>query len=286
VSDPVLIRADGSYLYTLPSVVDDADFGVTAVVRGEDHVTNTGVQIALFEALDAPPPAFGHHNLLVRADGEPLSKRDNPLSVPRLRADGYEPMAVASLAALVGTAAPVRAVGDLESLRRMVPLSAVSRAPATFDPADLDRLNAALLHEMPYEAVRDWLDAECGLSDPAFWETVRGNLAFRREAKEWAAILTAPPQAADGAMPGPEDRAVLAAALEALPPEPWDADTFRAWTAQVRSATGAKGKALFMPLRKALTGRQSGPEMAPLMRLLGRDAVAHRLARALDAAAG
>lgn len=280
VSDPILVREDGSYLYTLPSVVDDVDFGVTVVVRGEDHVTNTGVQIALFEALGATPPAFAHHNLLVRADGEPLSKRDNPLSVARLRAAGYEPMAVASLAALVGTSEPVRAVHDLDALADAVPMSAVSRGPATFDPAELDRLNAALLHAMPFETVRDWLEQETGKSDPRFWEAVRGNLAFRHEALEWHAILSAP---AAPPRVTPEDRAVLEAARAALPPEPWDEATFRAWTDAVKGETGRKGRALFMPLRLALTGRTSGPEMGPLMGLLGRDAVAERLDRALAA---
>jgi len=281
LSDPILVREDGSYPYTLPSVVDDVDFAVTVVVRGEDHVTNTAVQIALFEALGAQPPAFAHHNLLVRADGEPLSKRDNPLSIARLRAAGYEPMAVASLAALVGTSEPVRAVPDLPALAEAVPLSAVSRGPATFDPAELDRLNASLLHAMPFEAVREWLEGETGEADPVFWEAVRGNLALRRDALDWHRVIRTPP--AQGAPAGPEDRAVLEAARASLPPEPWDETTFRSWTEAVRGATGRKGRALFMPLRVALTGRGSGPEMGPIIALLGREAVADRLDRALSA---
>jgi glutamyl-tRNA synthetase len=241
------------------------------------------VQIALFEALGAAPPAFGHHNLLVRADGEPLSKRDNPLSIARLRAADYEPMAVASLAALVGTSEPVRPVADLAELAQAVPLSAVSRGPATFDPADLDRLNAAIVHALPFEAVQQWLAEETGKADPRFWELVRGNIAFRREALDWHAVLSSPPAAE--ATPGGEDREVLEAALAALPQEPWGEGTFREWTDAVKAATGRKGKALFMPLRLALTGRRSGPEMGPLLELLGRAAVADRLERAVASAA-
>ena len=281
VSDPILVREDGTFLYTLPSVVDDAAFGVTAVVRGEDHVTNTAVQIALFEAIGVSAPAFGHHNLLVRADGEPLSKRDNPLSVSRLRAAGYEPMAVASLAALVGTAEPVRAVGDLAALADAVALSSVSRGPATFDQADLDRLNAAIVHELPFEAVKDWLEEATGTAvDPRFWEIVRGNCAFRHDALYWHTVIFTPPDVGSVA----EDRPVLQAARDALPPEPWDAETFRTWTDSIKAATGRKGRALFMPLRVALTGRRDGPEMGPLMGLIGRTAVAERLDTALAAA--
>ncbi|WP_439648261.1 glutamate--tRNA ligase [Acuticoccus kalidii] len=283
VSDPVLVRADGSYLYTLPSVVDDLDFGVTTVVRGEDHITNTGVQIALFEALGGEAPAFGHHNLLTRQDGEPLSKRDNPLSVTRLRAEGYEPMAVASLAVLVGTSHPVEPVADMANLAGKAPLSAVSKGPAMFDPADLKRLNAALLHDMPYEAAADWLDARFGLADRMFWETVRGNLALRGDAAEWFDIWQNAPRLTDASgapILAREDAAVIAAADALLPPDPWGEETFKAWTGAIRAETGAKGKALFMPLRKALTGREQGPEMAAFILLLGRERIIHRLASA------
>jgi glutamyl-tRNA synthetase len=273
LSDPVLVREDGTPLYTFTSVVDDALLGVTTVIRGEDHVTNTGVQIALFEALGATPPRFAHHNLLVRADGEPLSKRDNPLSLSRLAADGYEPMAVASLAVLLGTSRPVEAVASMAELAARIRLSDVSRGPATFEVAELDRLNAALLHRMPYEAAAPWLRAE-GADDPAFWATVRENLARRGEVRFWRDAWRGrlPPATADGA--------VLEAARRALPPEPWDETTFRGWTDAVRAATGAKGRALFLPLRLALTGSDHGPEMARWILLLGRDETERRLAAA------
>ncbi|WP_075219702.1 glutamate--tRNA ligase [Acuticoccus yangtzensis] len=279
VSDPVLVRADGSYLYTFTSVVDDLDMGVTLVVRGEDHITNTGVQLALFEALGGAAPAFGHHNLLTRADGEPLSKRDNPLSLTRLRAASIEPMAVASLAVLTGTSNPVEPVADLGALAARADLSAISRSPATFDPADVERLNAALLHEMPFAAVADWLAETCGVTDPAVWEALRGNLSVRTDILPWVAILRDGPAVVPV---GPSDRPVLQAARDALPPEPWDEATFKAWTGAVKTATGAKGKALFMPLRLALTGEASGPELAPILRLLGRAEADRRLGAALS----
>ncbi|RAH97027.1 glutamate--tRNA ligase [Acuticoccus sediminis] len=278
ISDPVLVREDGTYLYTLTSVVDDIDMGVTLVVRGEDHITNTGVQIAIFEALGAAAPDFGHHNLLTRADGEPLSKRDNPLSLTRLRAEEVEPMAVASLAVLTGTSHPVEPVADLAALCARADLASISRGPATFDPADVERLNAALLHEMPFEAVAPWLAETYGVTDPAVWAALRGNLGRRRDIGPWIAILRDGPAAVQ---PGSADRPVLEAALQALPAEPWDEGTFKGWTSAVKAATGAKGKALFMPLRLALTGEEKGPELGPFFLLLGRDATARRLEAAL-----
>ncbi len=278
ISDPVLVRADGSYLYTLTSVVDDVDMGVTLIVRGEDHITNTGVQIALFEALGASPPAFAHHNLLTRSDGEPLSKRDNPLSLTRLRLDEMEPMAVASLAVLTGTSQAVEPVADLAALCARADLASVSRGPATFDPADVTRLNAALLHEMPFEAVAPWLHDTYGVTDPAVWQVLCGNLAKRTDIAPWIAILRDGPAASAVA---PEDCAVLGAARDALPPQPWDETTFKMWTAAVKQATGAKGKALFMPLRLALTGETSGPELGPFLMLMGYEEAARRLDAAM-----
>lgn len=286
LSDPILVREDGSYLYTLPSVVDDRDMGITLVVRGEDHITNTGVQIALFEALGAEPPAFAHHNLLIRADGAPLSKRDNPLSLRALREAGFEPMAVASLACLVGTSNAVVPVAGLSDLTAMADLSRVSRGPATFEPADLDRLNAALVHDMPLERAAPQL-AAFGGNDADFWAVVRGNLTFVREAEEWWHILKTGPDEAQLSDAFSDDAAdVLDAASKTLPEAPWDETTFKAWTSAVKDATGAKGKRLFLPLRLALTGRASGPEMGPFLALLNRDDVTKRLAKAVEAATG
>jgi glutamyl-tRNA synthetase len=270
LSDPVLVREDGTYLYTLPSVVDDIDLGVTHVIRGDDHITNTGAQIALFRALGCEPPAFGHHNLLTAASGEGLSKRTGALSIKSLREDGIEPMAIASLATLIGTSDAVSAVPDLETLAWDFDISRSSRSAAKFDPAELVVLNRALLRDMPYEAVRERL-AVLGVEGDkaeAFWLAVRGNIERLADARDWWAIVTVGPHAVELAN---EDREFVREAFELLPPEPWDRETWKVWTEAVKGKTGRKGKALFAPLRLALTGVPSGPELADLLPLLGRE---------------
>lgn len=271
LSDPILVREDGTYLYTLPSVVDDIELGITHVIRGDDHVTNTGVQIALFEALGATAPAFGHHNLLTTASGEGLSKRTGALSIRSLRESGLEPMAIGSLAVLTGTSENVVPEGDMMKLADRFDPAATSRSAAKFDPADLTGLNRALVQAMPFEAVRDRLVAFGIMGEKAepFWMAVRGNLDRVQDATAWWKIVTVRPE--PGAAFGAEDAAFLREAFDLLPEEPWDGDTFRAWTAAVRERTGRKGKALFMPLRLALTGRDQGPELADLLPLLGRE---------------
>lgn len=279
LSDPVLVRADGSYLYTLPSVIDDIDLGVTHVIRGEDHVTNTAVQIALFQALGGPVPSFGHHNLLVLADGSAMSKRTGTLSLRSLRAEGYEPMAVASLAVLVGTSDAVEAVASLDDLASRVELAHISRAPARFDPSDIAGINADLVHAMDYKAARPRLGALDADLGPAFWEAIRANLTVVADAVAWRDVVRGPlakpaGEAGDTAL---LDTSFLAAARDLLPPEPWDASTFRAWTQAVSAATGKRGKALFHPLRVAMTGREDGPELAKLMPLIGFEGMSARL---------
>jgi glutamyl-tRNA synthetase len=272
LSDPVLIRADGGYLYTLPSVVDDIDLGVTLVVRGEDHVTNTAVQIELFEALGAPPPGFAHHNLLTTASGEGLSKRSGALSIGSLRDSGLEAMAVASLAVLTGTAEPVRPLPSLPDLAALVDLARISRAPARFDPAEIDVLNARLLHETPFETVAARLSSMGIAGGEAFWNAVRGNVSRLADAAAWWHVVH---EAID---PVIADPVVTGRAAELLPAEPWTEATWGSWTDAVKAATGAKGKALFMPLRLALTGLDHGPELKALLPLIGRERAAARLA--------
>lgn len=274
LSDPVLVRADGSYLYTLPSVVDDAEMGITHVIRGEDHVTNTAVQIQILSALGAPVPAFAHHNLITTASGEGLSKRLGHLSLRGLREAGYEPLAVAALATLTGSAEAVRPVADLGELAGLLDLAHVSRAPAKFDTHDLDQLNARLVHAMPYDAAAGRL-AELGVpreAGEAFWMAVRANLTRVAQAGPWWGVVQGPvtPVIADAAF------AARAAAL--LPPEPWDASTWKAWSEAVKAETGLKGKALFLPLRLALTGLDHGPDLAGLLPLIGRARSLRRLA--------
>jgi len=271
LSDPVLVRGDGTYLYTLPSVADDIDLGVTHLIRGDDHVTNTGVQIALFRALGAEPPSFGHHNLLTASSGEGLSKRSGALSIGSLREQGIEPMAVASLAVLTGTSENVIAARDMAELAAHFDLAATSRSASKFDPADLVALNRTLLHGAPFTDMAGRL-AALGIVGPTaepFWLAVRGNLDRLTDAAAWWRVV------ADGPAERPEfsdgDRDFLRSAFDALPPEPWDGATFKRWMDQVKESSGRKGRALFMPVRLALTGLPSGPELADLLPLLGRE---------------
>lgn len=272
MSDPVLIRADGSYLYTLPSVVDDIDLGITHVIRGEDHVSNTGTQIEIFEALGGSVPTFAHHNLLTGAEGEGLSKRIGSLSLEELREAGYEPMAVAAVAVLTGTSLPVEPYPDLDAMARAFTLDTVSHGSARFDPAELASLNARILHQMPYAAAQPRL-AALGLDSEPLWLALRGNLAVFPDISDLATLVTGPvtPVIAD------EDRDYLATARELLPAEPWDETTWSKWTEALKGATGRKGRALFHPLRLALTGREQGPELRSLLPLLGRTASLARL---------
>jgi glutamyl-tRNA synthetase len=271
LSDPVLVRADGTYLYTLPSVADDIDLAITHVIRGEDHVTNTAVQVQIFEALGASAPAFAHHNLLTAASGEGLSKRLGHLSLASLREEGLEPQAVASLAVLVGSAEAVRPVSSLDELAGLIDFAHISRAPARFDESELMHLNARLVHGMSYEAVRDRLVGFGILGGEAFWNAVRANLATVSDAAAWWLVVQGP------ATPVIADRDFTEKAANLLPPEPWDGSTWKTWTDAVKGATGAKGRALFMPLRLALTGREDGPELAGLLPLIGSERAKARL---------
>jgi len=273
LSDPVLRREDGTYLYTLPSVVDDVEFGVTHVIRGEDHVTNTAVQIQIFEALAGAAPGFGHHNLLTDAGGEGLSKRTGALSIASLREKGVEALAVAALAVLVGSAEPVRPVATLDELAKLVELKHLSHGAARFDEAELDALSARILHQTPYASVTDKL-AALGIAGPnaeAFWNAVRGNLSRLSDATIWRRVVEG------DVTPVVEDRAYLDLAASRLPEGAWDGSTWGAWTNDLKALTGRKGRELYHPLRLALTGRDAGPELAALLPLIGRARALGRL---------
>lgn len=269
LSDPVLVREDGTYLYTLPSVVDDIDFGITHVIRGEDHVVNTAVQIELFEALGGTVPSFAHHSLLTGADGQGLSKRLGSLAIASLREEGLEAMAVVSHASLLGTSDSIHPCIDYRELIEGFDLGKLSRAPARFDDNELRGLNARLLHMMPYETVK----ARLAKADEPFWLAVRGNLTTFRDVWDWWTIVAGEivPVIAEA------DRDFIRAAAGLLPPAPWTGDTWKAWTEAVKASTGRKGKALFMPLRQALTGLDHGPELALLLPLIGHDRAMERL---------
>jgi glutamyl-tRNA synthetase len=271
MSDPVLIREDGLFLYTPTSVADDIDMGITHVIRGEDHVTNTGVQIEIFEALGAKPPQFAHMPLLVGADGEALSKRLGSLSIEQLREGGYEPIAVLSHLGKIGTSDVLEVGATLEELAASFDFGKMGRAPARYDSADLDRLNAAALHAMSYAEARPRLaerDADLG---EAFWLAVRANLHLFDGVATWVRVVRGPVE------PLRDEPEFLAEAAELLP-STLDEGAWSAWTSAIKDATGRKGKALFLPLRRALTGLDHGPEMGPLLVLIGRDAARQRLA--------
>ncbi len=271
VSDPVLIRADGTPLYTFTSVVDDLDEAITDIVRGEDHVTNTGLQLDIMEAL-APGrrmPKFAHLPLLVDADGGKLSKRIGSLTLRGLRGDGIEPAALAGYLARLGTSEnPVAGLPD--ALAPNYDLRHVSHASARFDGRQLLALNRSTLRDLPFEAVADRLPPA---ATPAFWSAVRGNLDLMNEARGWWDVVA-------GSIVPPlleEEADYLRTALATLPPEPWDNDVWRVWIDELKSASGRKGKKLFMPLRQALTGEDHGPELRDLLPLMGRNRAAERL---------
>ena len=274
ISDPVLIREDGQYLYTLPSCIDDVDFGVTHVIRGEDHVTNTAAQVEVFRAIlthrDGAMPDFAHHSLLVGADGEGLSKRLGSLSIERMRSDGIEPAAITSLLARLGTADPVEPVIDPAILAQGFAMDRVGRAPARFSMEELAQLNAKVLHLMPYARVADRLEP-LGVSE-GLWLAVRGNLERLEDAADWLAVTEG--QVAPGIAAGDADFCATAAGHvpDEIGPNDW-----KPFVDAVKAETNRKGKGLFMPLRKALTGQGTGPEMAALFPLIGAEKARARL---------
>ncbi|MBX7528488.1 glutamate--tRNA ligase [Qipengyuania vesicularis] len=276
LSDPVIRRADGSWLYMLPSAVDDLDMGVTDVLRGEDHVSNTAVQIQMFTALIAAQypaqhiPRFAHEALLVGKEGK-LSKRLGSLGCDAFRERGIEPEALIALLARLGTSQPVEPIADRTHLVETFDLSTFGRAPAKFDDTELERLNAAIVHSMDFAKVADRLPK--GM-DEAGWHAVRPNLSHVGEVEDWWKLVTGPieqPEFSD------EDRAYLAQAGEALE---WGEDPWHALTGKLKETTGRKGKALFLPLRQALTGMDHGPDMAELLPLIGEKEARARLERA------
>ena len=277
LSDPVIRRADGSWLYMLPSTVDDVDMGITKVLRGEDHVSNTAVQIQMFTALYAagfaaakPVPEFAHEALLVGKEGK-LSKRLGSLGCDAFREKGIEPEAIIALLSRLGTSLPVEPIADRAALLDTFDLSTFGRAPAKFDDSELERVNTAIVHAMPFEVVKDRLPE--GM-DEAGWHAVQPNIATVGEVSEWWRLVTGPIEVCEIS---DEDKAYLAQAAEALT---WGDDPWRALTSALKESTGRKGKALFLPLRQALTGMNHGPDMGELLPLIGEVEARKRLAKA------
>jgi glutamyl-tRNA synthetase len=270
MSDPVIRRADGSWLYMLPSVIDDIAMGVTDVLRGEDHVSNTAAQAQMFAALGAQPPRFAHEALLVGTEGK-LSKRLGSLGLAELREAGIEPEALVALLARLGTADPVDPALGAEALAASFDLSRFGRAPARFDEAELHRVNAAIVHRLPFARVAHLLPE--GMSE-AGWDAIRPNLSHIDEAADWWRVVTGPvtPLTCDA-----ETRDYLHLAADTAAAMAWEGDPWHQLTAELKQATGRKGKALFLPLRQALTGRDHGPDMAALLPLIGKETVVGRL---------
>jgi glutamyl-tRNA synthetase len=268
------VREDGVPLYTFSSVVDDVDFGITHIIRGEDHVTNAAVQIQIWQALtDKPPPAFAHFPLIVSASGVEMSKRLGTLSIAGLRDEmEIEPMAIDSLLGRLGTSEPITPILSLDELAKTFDLDKISHSTPKFDVEELKALNAKILHLTPYEIVRERLQ-EMGLGalDAAFWHVIRANLTKLSDIRQWWQVANGP------ITPAISDRDFAAAALAVLPAAPWNETSWTAWTEAVKNKTGRKGKDLFMPLRLALTGTDHGPEMKMLLPMIGPDRARARL---------
>jgi len=266
VSDPVLIRGDGQYLYTLASVVDDVEMGITHVVRGSDHVTNTATQIQMMDALGGTVPTFAHHSLLTGPQGEGLSKRLGTLSLRDMRKEGIVPEALISLMARLGSSQPVELQSDLAAVAEGFDLSHFGSAPTKFDKDDLFPLTARYLQILPLGAVAHAV-TDAGVPEDradAFWTVVRDNITTLNDLSPWWTLCS------EGAEPviSAEDKDFVTEALALLPEGPFSADTWSNWTQAVKEATGRKGKSLFMPLRLALTGQAHGPDMSTLLPLL------------------
>ena len=274
LSDPVVRREDGSWLYLLPSVIDDIDLDITDVVRGEDHVTNSAVQTQMFEALGASPPAFAHEALLVAAEGK-LSKRLGAYGVAHLKEEGVEPMALLDVLARIGTSQPIEPFASLDELAESFGFATFGRAPAHFDPHEVELINARLLHHLDYSAVAEQLPAGAAESD---WLLLRPNLTRLSDFGGWFAVLRGeigPPELSHDERLLAKEAAAIAEQLD------WSPEAWRELTEQLKAATGKKGRELFHPLRLALTGRESGPEMAGLVERMGK----HRAIGRLEAAA-
>ena len=269
LSDPVLIKADGQPLYTLTSVVDDVEFAVTHIIRGEDHVANTAVQIQLFQALGGNVPTFGHFSLIADASGGKLSKRAGSISLENLRDDGIEPMSILSLLAKLGTSDPIEIRTARAQLIEEFEIGKFGRSQPKLDIVELEHLNGKLMHLLNFADVADRLPAGAG---PEFWDAVHGNLLRVSDAAPWWDVIQGPVTPVAG------DADFLALATTYLPAGPLDGSSWGTWTGAIKAATGRKGKELFLPLRLALTGLDHGPELARLLPLIGRERALERLA--------
>ena len=270
-SDPVVLREDGGFLYNLPSVIDDVEMGITNIIRGEDHVTNSGIQIEMFSSLAKNAPIFGHHPLLVDENGDPFSKRNTALSIKGLKDKNFEPMAINSLNTSIGTSIEINAFHSLNEISDILDLSKLGRAPGRFSLDQLTKLNSSQLSILNFEEIKDRLKKQNIIVNESLWEIVKNNIDFLSEYSKWDTIINKEIEIENF------DNNFLKLAADVLPSEPWDQKTWSLWIEKIKSSTDRKGKDLFLPLRMAITGLEDGPELKKLILLIGYDKIKRRL---------
>ena len=273
-SDPVLKREDGDYLYNLPSVVDDIEMNITHIIRGEDHITNSGIQIEIFNALDSGIPIFGHNSLLVSESGEPFSKRNSAASINQLREDGIDPNAINSLNASIGSSVDIEAYNSLNLLAQQFEITSLGRAPARYSNDQLYKLNSELLSNYDFEKIISLLGDNKGSFNREFWDCIKHNISNISEVFEWIRVIDEPINIEIDI-----EYEYLDVAQGLLPNEPWNIETWDQWILKIKEKTERKGKDLFMPIRLALTGKTKGPELNKLILLMGYNKVMERLKR-------
>ena len=273
-SDPVLKREDGDYLYNLPSVVDDIEMNITHIIRGEDHITNSGIQIEIFNALDSGIPIFGHNSLLVSESGEPFSKRNSAASINQLREDGIDPNAINSLNASIGSSVDIEAYNSLNLLAQQFEITSLGRAPARYSNDQLYKLNSELLSNYDFEKIISLLGDNKGSFNREFWDCIKHNISNISEVFEWIRVIDEPIN-----IDIDIEYEYLNVAQDLLPNEPWNIETWDQWILKIKEKTERKGKDLFMPIRLALTGKTKGPELNKLILLMGYNKVMERLKR-------
>jgi glutamyl-tRNA synthetase len=271
LADPVLIREDGVPLFTLSTSVDDGEMNITHIMRGEDHVSNTAIQVQIMEALGHTLPQFGHIALLQMKGGK-LSKRVGGGDIRGLREEGIFPMVINSYLAKIGTSDSIALYESIDALIDSFDIDKFGRAMANYDPEEMARLNQKLLHQVPFSEVKPRLAAQ-GLDnvDESFWNQIKPNISSLSEVKDWWAMLREP------ITPVITDAELTKAAADLLPAQ-WSDQSWPSFIEQVKEKTGRKGKALFMPLRLALTAREDGPELGTVIGLLGLEEAKRRLA--------
>lgn len=270
-SDPVIVREDGGFLYNLPSVIDDIEMGITNIIRGEDHVTNSAIQVEMFRSLGKEAPIFGHHPLLVDENGDPFSKRNSAVSIKGLMEDNYEPMAINSLNASIGTSIEINTFKSLNDIADRINLNQVARAPARFSMNQLSKLNSDILSQLDNKIISERLSIKNINFDEKIWNVIKSNIENLSEYEKWDKIIK-------GSIKTDNlDSDYMKLAESLLPPEPWDEDTWGKWISSIKEISDKKGKDLFLPLRMAITGQSYGPELKNIILLMGYDKIKYRL---------